>query len=479
MPKESTQGITATREDNFSEWYTQIIQKAELIDYGDVSGCMVLRPYSYQIWEYIQAYADSLFKELGVKNAYFPLLIPEHLLTKEKEHIEGFAPEVAWVTEGGSSKLPERLAIRPTSETIMYASYAKWIRSHRDLPLLINQWCNIVRWEFKHPVPFLRTREFLWQEGHCVHASHDECEQFVLKILDRYEKICKELLAIPVLKGTKSEKEKFAGALKTTSIETLFPNGKAIQAGTSHDLGDHFAKVFNIHYTDKKEEKQYAWQNSWGISTRLIGIMIGMHGDNKGLILPPRIAPIQTIIIPIYTEKNKKEIEQTAQKLVKSLKDLRIQIDNSDNRPGWKYNQWEMKGVPLRLELGPKDLEKNSVLMVRRDTGKKESVPLDTLKDTLKKTLDDIHNNLYKTAEQRIKQAITKPETKEEFFKATKEKKIAYAPWCGTTECEDILKDESGGAKSLNIPFNQKKPSKNCFFCEKPANFYSYFAKSY
>ncbi|MAE13000.1 proline--tRNA ligase [Candidatus Woesearchaeota archaeon] len=475
----STLGITANKKDNFSDWYTQVIQKAELIDYSDVSGCMVLRPYSYEIWETIVAYLDPKFKEKGVKNAYFPLLIPEKLLNKEKDHIEGFAPEVAWVTHGGNSKLPERLAIRPTSETIMYNSYAKWIRSYRDLPLLINQWCNVVRWEFKHPVPFLRTREFLWQEGHCVHATHDECHKFVLEILDIYEEICHNLLAIPVFKGTKSEKEKFAGALTTTSIETFFPNGKAIQVATSHNLGDHFAKAFNVKFMDKDEQLKPAWQNSWGITTRSIGIMIGMHGDNKGLIIPPKIAPIQAVIIPIHNDENKKEILTAAENLKKQLKGIRIHIDDTDNRPGWKYNQWEMKGVPIRIELGPKDLEKKSALVVRRDTGTKEPIPLEKIKELLEQKLEEIQENLFQIADKRIKESVQNIETKEEFLQVIKEKKIAYALWCGQKDCEEILKDESGGAKSLNIPFNQKKPNKNCIFCNKEAEFYAYFAKSY
>ncbi|MBC8501218.1 MAG: proline--tRNA ligase [Nanoarchaeota archaeon] len=478
--KKEEKGITVTKSSDFSEWYTQVIQKAELMEYTKISGCMVIRPYAYEIWEKAQAFFDREIKKIGVKNASFPLFIPESLLNKEKEHVEGFNPEVAWVTHTGDSKLSERLAIRPTSETIIYDTYKKWVRSYNDLPILINQWCNIVRWEFKHPVPFLRTREFLWQEGHTVHATKKEMDKFAMKILKIYSKLFEELYATPVLKGRKSDKEKFAGADYTLSVESVFPDGKAIQGATSHGLGQNFSKSFGIKFTDEKEKKQFAWQTSWGFSTRSLGMLFGIHGDNKGLVLPPKVAPIQVVIVPIIFDKTKGKVLKKANELKKTLGSFAVELDDRDGyTPGWKFNQWEMKGVPLRVEVGPKDVEKKQVVIVRRDSGKKEVVKEKDIKKKVKKLLGEIQDNLFNKAKKFLEENIVKTDDFEALKSIVKAKKMAFSPWCGEVECEDWLKDKTGGAKSVNIPFNQKKPKKKCVQCGKDANYYAYFAKSY
>jgi prolyl-tRNA synthetase len=476
-------GITVKKADDFSEWYTQAIRKGELIEYGPVSGCMVIRPYAYSIWEVVQSFVDKEFKKLGVQNAYFPLLIPESLLKKEQEHVEGFTPEVAWVTEHGNTKFEERLAIRPTSETIMYDSYSKWIRSHKDLPLRLNQWCNVVRWEFKHPVPFLRSREFLWQEGHTVFATKEEAEQEVMDILDIYARTFEELYAVPVLKGRKSSSEKFAGAVYTDSIECFMPNKRAAQAGTSHLLGQNFAKAFDITFIDKNGDRQFPWQNSWGFSTRSIGIMIAVHGDDKGLVMPPRIAPTQVVIIPILFS-NKPTVNEKVIALAEDVKkelathDFRVVLDKDDgSSPGFKFNYWELKGVPLRIEIGPKDLEKGHVMFVRRDNGIKESVPMPELIVKAIKTLADIQDDLFKRSKDLLDESIVKATTLSDIRKVIGEGKIAYSPWCGSAECEAKVKEETG-AKSLNIPFNQPSHKGDCF-CGKKASDWIHFAKSY
>ena len=403
MVKETNLGITVGKQENFSEWYTQAIQKAELIEYTDVSGCLILRPGAYALWEGVREYFDKLIKRDGVKNAYFPLLIPEKLLNKEKEHVEGFSPEVAWVTHSGKTKLKERLAIRPTSETIMYESYRKWIRSWKDLPLRLNQWCNIIRWEFKNPVPFLRTREFLWQEGHTVFATKEEAEKETYHILDFYEKVFEDLMAVPVLKGLKSEKEKFAGAVYTLSVETVLPNGKAIQAGTSHHLGQNFSKAFNIKFLDKHEKSQYGWQNSWGISTRGLGILLAVHGDDKGIILPPKIAPNKVVIVPIYFKESETDVFNKAIEIKEKLRRHNPILDcRADYRPGFKFNEWELKGIPIRIEIGPRDLEDNNAILVRRDTGEKIKVGVDEIEKRTHELLHDIQENLYARAKESL-----------------------------------------------------------------------------
>ncbi len=477
MVKKSEQGLTVKKEKNFSEWYTQVIQKSEMGDYTKVSGAMVFRPNSYFIWEKIQEYINEELKKIDVKNVYFPSLIPESLLNKEIEHVKGFTPEVAWVTHAGKRKLKERLAIRPTSETIMYDSYKKWIRSHKDLPLKLNQWCNIIRWEFKHPVPFLRTREFLWQEGHNVFATKKEADKDTKQMIDLYEKIYKELLAVPVLKGKKSEKEKFAGAVYTLSIETQLPNGKAIQCCTSHNLGQNFSKVFDINFLNKNKKKQYAWQTSWGFTTRSIGILIAMHGDDKGLVLPPKVSPIQVVIVPIIFENNKKEILKKCEEIKNKLKSYRIYLDDrTEYKPGWKFNEWELKGVPIRIEIGPRDIQKKQVILVRRDTSKKEEVKISLVNKKIKQTLEDIHKNLFKKATLFLRNNIVKARTESDINKIINNGKIAEIKWCGTKACEENIKFKTKGAKSLNI---SEKTKGKCANCNKPAEFVAYFGKSY
>jgi prolyl-tRNA synthetase len=476
-------GITVKKEFDFSEWYPQVILKAEMIEYGPVSGCMVIRPYAYSIWEVVQSFLDREFKRSGVQNAYFPLLIPESLFKKEQEHVEGFTPEVAWVTEHGDTKFEERLAIRPTSETIMYDSYKKWIRSYRDLPLRLNQWCSVVRWEFKHPVPFLRTREFLWQEGHTVFATKEEAMAETIEILDIYARAYEELYAIPVLKGRKSETEKFAGAVYTNSLEIFMPNGRAIQGCTTHLLGQNFAKAFDITFLDKEGKNQYAWQNSWGYSTRSIGIMTAIHGDDKGLVVPPRVAPIHIVIVPILFSNKptaNEKILDVAEKIRKELKTFRVKLDDREEySPGFKFNYWELKGVPLRIEIGPKDLEKNHVVFVRRDTGVKENVKIEEVNLKAIKMLADIQDNLYNKAKKFLDSSIIKADSLADVKRIVDDGKIALVNWCENDECEAKVKNETG-AKSLNMPFKQPEIKGNCFCgCGRKAEKIIYFARSY
>lgn len=478
--KKNTLGMTVKKNEDFSEWYSQLIQKAGLIEYTSVSGCYVLMPNAYAVWEKVQAYFDRLIKDDGVKNAYFPLFIPESLLSKESEHVKGFTPEVAWVTHHGETKMPERLAVRPTSETIMYEAYSKWIRSHNDLPLRINQWCNIVRWEFKNPVPLLRSREFLWQEGHTVFASKKEAEEEAYRILDFYEQVFREMYAIPVLKGKKSDSEKFAGAEFTLSVEAFLPNGKAIQGATSHHLSQNFSKVFEISFLDKEQKKQYGWQNSWGLTTRSIGIMAMIHSDDKGLVLPPRVAPIQAVIVPIIFDKTKVKVLKEAAGIKKKLeeKEISVYLDDRDGySPGWKFNEWEVKGVPIRIELGPKDLEKKQAVVVRRDTGEKKSVSLFSLEKEVGKLLSQIQDDLYAKASNFLKKNIVKANTFKEAEKILEDGKILFAPWCAG--CEEEFKEKTG-AKSLNSPFRQPKiTDEKCFYCGKKAKVWFYFGRSY
>ncbi len=481
--EKDTKGITATKEGDFSEWFTQLIQKAELIEYSPVSGCYILRPNAYYIWETVQHYFDALIKADGVKNAYFPLFIPESLLTKEKKHVEGFAPEVAWVTQGGESKLPERLAVRPTSETIMYDSYSKWIRSHKDLPLRLNQWNNVVRWEFKHPMPFIRSREFLWQEGHSVFATGQELREDTLKILNFYEQTFRELYAVPVLAGKKSEQEKFAGATYTLSVEAFLSNGKAIQGATSHHLGQNFSKAFEISFLDEKQQKQYAWQNSWGISTRSIGLMIMVHSDDKGLVLPPKVAHTQVVIVPILFDDTREKVMREAQELLEKLKrkGILVHLDDRDGyTPGWKYNEWEVKGVPLRIEVGPKDVEKKQAMIARRDTGEKKPMPLAQIGKVIPLLLETIQYEMYVKAEKLLKESIVTVSTFKDAETQIEKKKILFVPWCESEKCEEELKEKLG-VKSLNSPLKQPalKKSQGCFACKNTAKSWFYVGRSY
>lgn len=479
--EEKTLGIDVKKSDDLSEWYSQIIIKSELADYSSVSGCMILRPLAYGIWEKIQHAFNKMIKKTGHKNVYFPLFIPESLFQKESSHVKGFMPEVAWVTHGGDTKLNERLAIRPTSETIMYESYAKWIRSWRDLPLLLNQWCNVVRWEFQHPKPFLRTREFLWQEGHTVHADEKDCEREVLMILDFYQEIMEKYLAIPVLKGKKSESEKFPGALYTAALEAMMPDGKALQMATSHNLGTNFAKAFDISYLGQDGKHHMPWQASWGMSTRTIGGAVLVHGDDKGLILPPRIAPIQIVIVPIIFEEHKEKTLEKCKEIKNILgKSFSVEIDDREGyTPGWKFFEWELKGVPLRLEIGPRDIEKKQVVAVRRDTGEKIMISENDLKKSVKKNLISIQNNLYKKAKKFLKENIVKANSWDAFVKAIEEKKFVKAFHCGNPDCEAKIKEEIMATARV-IPFKQPDlENKKCVKCGSKAAYLAYFGRNY
>lgn len=473
-------GIRAKKQENFSEWYTQVIEKAELIEYSTVSGCIILRPAAYAIWEKISEFFDKRIKEKGVRNAYFPLLIPEELLKRESKHVEGFSPEVAWVTEAGDSKLNERLAIRPTSETTIYETYKKWIRSYRDLPLLLNQWCNVVRWEFKNPIPFLRTREFLWQEGHTVFATREESEKHAIEILEEYIRVYEELLAVPVIAGRKTESEKFAGADITYSIEAFVPSGKAVQAATSHCLGQNFSRAFDIKFLDKDGVSKHVWQNSWGLTTRSIGIMVMVHGDDKGLVIPPKVALNKLVIIPIITDEKKKQVMKKVQSLYKKLEEFSpILDDREDKTPGNKFNYYEMRGIPLRIEIGPKDIQKSQAVMVRRDTGEKKVVKIKDVNKEVKKILESMQKNMLLKAKKFLYENIADAKNGEEFDKTIKNKKMARAPFCNTIACEALVKNKYQGAKTVNIPFEQQKILKTCFNCGKKAEKVVLFGKTY
>jgi prolyl-tRNA synthetase len=472
-------GITADK-DEFSEWFTQIMLKADLADYTDVSGCIVFKPTAYAIWDKIKEETDKRFKKLEIKNCYFPLFIPEKLLNREKEHIKGFAPEVAWVTEAGDTRLSEKLAVRPTSETIMYPSYAKWIRSYKDLPLKLNQWNNVVRWEFKHPVPFLRTREFLWNEGHTVYATKEQAEKEKDEIIGVYKDICENYLALPSLIGRKSEKEKFAGAEYTISMEFYMPNGKAIQGPDFHHDGQKFAKAYDIKFLDENSKEQYAWQNTFAITTRMLGVMFAIHSDSKGLILPPKIAPNQIVIIPIFFEKDKKEVLKKAEEIKLRLKEYNpILDDREEYRPGFKFNEYEMKGIPIRIELGSRDLAKNEVVVVRRDNLTKQSVKISELETEIPQILNNIQESLFKKAKKLLDNNILEVNNLEQTQLAIKNKKIALAPLCSSKECEEDLKFKTEGAKVLNIPEKQSKPKTKCIICNKEADYIARVGKSY
>lgn len=474
--KKLVESITDMEVD-FPQWYTDVVKKADLVDYSSVRGCMVIRPYGYAIWELIQKELDRRFKETGHENVYMPMFIPESLLQKEKDHVEGFSPEVAWVTHGGENKLTERLCVRPTSETLFCEHYKNIIQSHRDLPKLYNQWCSVVRWE-KTTRPFLRTLEFLWQEGHTAHATAQEAEEETIKMLNVYASFCNDFLAIPVIKGEKTAKERFAGAKSTYTIESLMHDGKALQSGTSHNFGDGFAKAFSIQYTDKDNKLQYVHQTSWGMTTRLIGAVIMVHGDNSGLVLPPTIAPIQLIIIPIAQQKE--GVLQKANELKEKLQKVaRVKIDDSDHSPGWKFSEYEMKGVPIRLEIGPKDIEKNQVVLVRRDNGEKIFVPMEELETKVEELLKDIKNNLLKKATIMRDQKTYIAKNMEEFEKIINETPgFIKAMWCGDEECENIIKEKTS-ATSRCIPFEQENFSDTCVCCGKKAKHMLYWGKAY
>ena len=475
--KKMVEQITAMDVD-FAQWYTDVVKKAELVDYSGVKGCMIIRPYGYAIWENIQRDLDARFKKLGHENVYMPMFIPESLLQREKDHVEGFAPECAWVTFGGQNRLTERLAVRPTSETLFCEHYKNIIHSYRDLPKLYNQWCNVVRWE-KTTRPFLRTSEFLWQEGHTMHEDEAGAREETLRMLKCYEDFYRETLAIPAVTGRKTEKEKFAGALETYTIEPMMHNGVALQGGTSHYFGDGFAKAFDITYTDRDNKICYPHQTSWGVSTRMIGAIIMTHGDDNGLILPPKVAPIQVAIIPVA--QHKEGVLEKAGELRDLLAEkFRVKLDDSDNSTGWKYSQYEMKGVPLRLEIGPRDIENNSCVLVSRVSRQKTFVSLDNIVEEIEKALAAVHEELYERALKNLAEKTSVAQSKEEFLDIAENRSgFIKAMWCGESECEDILKDETGGVKSRCIPFVEENLGETCVCCGKPAKHMVVWGRQY
>lgn len=509
VENKTNEGMSATKRDNFADWYTDAITKSGMIDYYDISGCYILRPYSYEIWEHIQHFLDSRFKSIGVKNCYFPIFVSAEKLQKEKDHLEGFAPEVAWVTKSGNSDLREPIAVRPTSETIMYPAFKNWIRSHRDLPLKLNQWNNVVRWEFKNPTPFIRTREFLWQEGHTAHATKEDADTEVRQILNFYASAYEDLLAVPMVKGVKSEKEKFAGADYTTTIEGFIPaTGRGIQAATSHHLGQNFGKMFGISAEYEDGKKLIPYQNSWGFTTRSIGVMIMVHGDDKGLVLPPRVAPTQVIVVPIpYKDKDELDaIYNKSEEIKNLLLDAGVRIEVDSRRvytPGWKFNHWELKGVPLRFELGPKDLQKEQVRVVRRDNGEKADIPIAELKTKIPALLEQIQKDMLTRARAERDNRIKRVTEWKDFVPALQEGCMVLTPFCNETEWEETVKTKSreeslalmgleeeaentatsAAAKTLCIPFefNDKPVDEGlkCFVSGKPAKVWILWGRSY
>ena len=467
------------KSENISEWYTAVILKGELADYSPVRGCMVIRPYGYSIWETIQHFLNKSFSETGHKNAYFPMFIPESFLKKEAEHVEGFAPQVAVVTKGGNEILTEPLIVRPTSESIICSMYSKWIKSYRDLPVLINQWCNVVRWE-KSTRLFLRSTEFLWQEGHTAHRTSEEAEEETLQMLNIYRNFAEKILAVPMLCGQKTDGEKFAGAVHTYTIEALMPDGQALQSGTSHNLGDHFAKAFDIKFLDSDNVEKYAWQTSWGISTRIMGAIIMTHGDDRGLAFPPMIAPTQIVIVPIFYGEKEKVLDKAHEIKRELSKKFRVEIDDRDGfKPGWKFNEWEMKGVPLRIEIGPKDLEKNQVTVASRIGQGKEQLSIDGISDNVEKMLEDIQNQFYQRAKDyRDSHIFTANSSKEILEHIENDRKGFYKTvWCGSEECADKTADETKTTpRCIDIDENT---SGKCCACGKNADKYLYFARAY
>ena len=474
--KKLVEAITPINED-FTQWYTDVCLKAELVDYSTVKGCMILRPYGYAIWENITHILDGMFKATGHENVAMPIFIPESLLQKEKDHVEGFAPEVAWVTYGGTEKLEERMCVRPTSETLFCDHFAHVLHSWRDLPMKYNQWCSVVRWE-KTTRPFLRSREFWWQEGHTIHETAEEAKQETEQQLNTYADFCENYLMIPVVKGKKTDKEKFAGAEATYTIEAMMHDGKALQSGTSHYFGDGFSRAFDVQFTGRDNQLQYPHQTSWGVSTRLVGAIIMTHGDDDGLILPPAIAPWQVVVVPIAAHKP--GVAEKAAEVAASISQYaRVKLDDSDNAPGWKFSQWEMKGVPLRLEIGPKDIEKNQCVLVRRDTREKYFVSLDDLETEIPRLLNELAQNIYNRAlenrENRTWTATTMDEVKE---LAEKNNGYIKTMWCGDLACEEKMKEEAG-LSSRCMPFEQEKISDVCPCCGKPAKVMVYWGKAY
>lgn len=473
--KKLVEAITSMDVD-FAQWYTDVVKKAELCDYTSVKGCMVIKPAGYALWENIQAELDRRFKATGVQNVYMPLFIPESLLQKEKDHVEGFAPEVAWVTHGGLEELQERMCVRPTSETLFCDFYAKDVQSYRDLPKVYNQWCSVVRWE-KTTRPFLRSREFLWQEGHTAHATAGEAEERTIQMLNVYADFCEEVLAIPVIRGQKTDKEKFAGANATYTIEALMHDGKALQSGTSHNFGDGFAQAFAIQFADKDNTLKYVHQTSWGMSTRIVGAIIMVHGDDNGLVLPPRIAPTQVMIIPV--QQKKEGVLDKAWELRAALSDFRVKVDDTDKSPGWKFSESEMRGIPVRIEIGPRDIENNEAVLVRRDTNEKITVSLDEIAIKTGELLETIQQEMLERAKSH-RDAHTYEATDFDTFSQTIEEKPGFvkAMWCGSQDCEDKIKEVTG-ATSRCLPFKQENLSDKCICCGKPATRMVYWGRAY
>ncbi len=475
--KKMVDAITSMDED-FAKWYTDIVKKAELIEYTSVKGCMVIRPYGYAIWENIQRILDGMFKATGHENVCMPMFIPESLLNKEKDHVEGFAPEVAWVTHGGNDPLEERLCVRPTSETLFCEHYANIVQSYRDLPKLYNQWVSVVRWE-KTTRPFLRSREFLWQEGHTIHATAEEAIEETERMLNTYASFCEDALAMPVVKGKKTESDKFAGAVSTYAIEALMHDGKALQAGTSHYFGDGFAKAFGIQYLDKENKHVYPHQTSWGVTTRLIGAIIMTHGDDNGLVLPPAVAPIQVVIVPIAQHKEG-VLDKAAELRDRLSSSFRVKMDDSDNSPGWKFSEYEMKGVPVRLEIGPRDIENGNCVLVTRHNREKTVVSLDNLEEALTQKLQEVHDGLYAAALENREKRTYACKTMDEIISKLEENGDGFvkAMWCGDEACEDKVKEVTG-VGSRCIPFEQEEISDTCVCCGKPAKMMVYWGKAY
>jgi prolyl-tRNA synthetase len=474
-------GITVSKSENFSEWYTQVVIKAELADYAPVKGLIVLRPDGYSIWESIKESLDKKLKKTGHRNGFLPVLIPESLLAKEKEHFEGFNPEVFWVTHSGTSEIGERLALRPTSETLAYSLFSKWIRSWRDLPLKINFWNSALRAEIKGTKPFLRTSEFLWQEGHTVHATEDEAWKEVADILELYKKTIEEELAVPVITGKKSEKDKFVGAVYTNTLESLMPDGKALQMGTSHFLGQNFSKPFDVKYLDENNSETFAWQTSWGVSWRLIGGMIMIHGDDKGLVLPPRIAPIQVVIIPIYySNEDKEKVMQSASDVKDELSrnNIRVHLDDREQlKPGFKFNDWEMKGIPIRIEIGPKDIAKNQIVLARRHNQTKISLDIDGFTEKTLSELKNIQKEMFDTAKKILDERIVRVSEYQQFKKELDNGKMIDCSWCGNQTCEDKIKEETG-ADIRVIPSDNTK-AETCIYCKNSGSTNVLFARGY
>ena len=473
--KKMVEAITSMEED-FAQWYTDVVKKAELTDYTSVKGCMVIRPAGFAIWERLRNELDRRFKETGVENVYLPMFIPESLLQKEKDHVEGFAPEVAWVTEGGQQPLQDRLCVRPTSETLFCDYYKNTVHSYRDLPQVCNQWCSVVRWE-KETRPFLRSREFLWQEGHTAHATAEEAEERTVQMLNVYADFLEEFCAIPVIKGKKTDKEKFAGAEATYTVEALMHDGKALQSGTSHNFGDGFARAFGIQYTDKENKLQYVHQTSWGVTTRLIGAIIMVHGDDSGLVLPPKVAPVQVCIVPI--QQKKEGVLAKADEIKEILKGFRVKVDDTDKSPGWKFSEQEMRGIPLRIEVGPKDIEAGKCVVVRRDNKEKIDVAFTELEEKIGEILEKMQSDMLEAARARRDSQTYVATDYEEFKKIFSEKTgFVKAMWCGDQACEDRIKEELS-VTSRCMPFEQESISDKCVCCGKPAKKMVYWGKAY